>query len=111
MHTNAPDPLAVLQVATDYNISEEQAATAIERAARTTVHAWHGYADTCGLAPDDGNAMEAWFRSLGPAAPQAVLDDAVIAVVGADNILAEIYRKQAGRTRVMRTNRPHLRIH
>ncbi|MGD3109530.1 hypothetical protein [Streptomyces sp. YGL11-2] len=112
MHT--PNPLAVLQVAADHNISEEQAATAIEWAAHMTVHAWESYADTLGLAKSDGDAMEAWFRSLAPGAQNAVLDDAVIAVVGADHVLSEIYgaqdRERVGRRRVMRANRPRVRI-
>ncbi|GHE09199.1 hypothetical protein [Streptomyces alanosinicus] len=114
MHTMTPDPLAVLQVAADHSISEEQAATAIEWAAHMTVHAWESYADTLGLAKHDGDAMEAWFRSLPPGAQNAVLDDAVTVVVGADNVLAEIYRKQdakqASHRRVMRTNRPRVHI-
>ncbi|MFF4606127.1 hypothetical protein ACFY12_25725 [Streptomyces sp. NPDC001339] len=114
MHTMTPDPLAVLQVAADHNISEEQAATALEWAAYMTVHAWETHAYALDLEKGDGDAMEAWFRSLAPGAQNAVLDDAVTAVVGADNVLAEIYRTQGrermGRRRVMRTNRPRVHI-
>ncbi|MFI6088481.1 hypothetical protein [Streptomyces sp. NPDC051218] len=115
MHTMTPDPLAVLQVATEHNITEEQAATAINWAAHMTVHAWEAYADTAGLVTRSGDAMEAWFRTLGPGAQSSVLEDAVAAVVGADSVLSEIYRKQGGqqpaRVRVLRTNRPRVRIH
>ncbi|MGG2460515.1 hypothetical protein ACO0M4_11945 [Streptomyces sp. RGM 3693] len=113
MHTT-PDPLAVLQVAIDHNISEEQAATALEWAARMTVHAWETHAYALGLEKGDGDAMEAWFRSLALNAQTAVLDDAVTAVVGADNVLAEVYRehdiKQGRRARIMRTNRRRVHI-
>ncbi|MGW6021296.1 hypothetical protein [Streptomyces sp. NPDC055099] len=115
MRTMTPDPLTVLQVATMHNISEEQAATAINWAAHMAVHAWEAYADTLGLMKKDGDAMAAWYSTLGPDLRSSVLEDAVTAVVGADNVLAEIYRKQDGqdlaRARVMRTNRPRVRIH
>ncbi|MEU4999322.1 hypothetical protein [Streptomyces sp. NPDC021622] len=115
MRTMTPDPLAVLQVATMHNITEEQAATAINWAAQMTVHAWEAYADTLGLVKKDGVAMEAWFSTLGPDLRSSALEDAVTAVVGADSVLAETYRKQDGhqppRARVMRTNRPRVRIH
>ncbi|MBT2676839.1 hypothetical protein J7E95_39860 [Streptomyces sp. ISL-14] len=115
MRTMTPDPLAVLQVATMHNITEEQAATAINWAAHMTVHAWEAYADTRGLVKKDGAALEAWFSTLGPDLRSSVLEDAVTAVVGADRVLAEIYSKQDGqqpaRARVMRTNRPRVHIH
>lgn len=115
MHTTTPDPLAVLQVAAEHNITEEQAATAINWAAHMTVHAWEAYADTLGLVKKDGDAMEAWYSTLGPGTQSSVLEDAVTAVLGADSVLTEIYRKRDGqqlaRERVMRTNRPRVHIH
>lgn len=114
MHTMTPDPLAVLQVAAEHDISEEQAATAIQWAAHLTVHAWESHAASHDLPESDSAAMQAWFRSLPPGTQNAVLDDAVAAVVGADSVLAGIYRaqdrKRTGRARVMRTNRPHVHI-
>ncbi|MFE3182727.1 hypothetical protein ACFXKR_17925 [Streptomyces violascens] len=115
MRTMTPDPLAVLQVAEMHDITEEQAATAINWAAHMTVHAWESYADTFGLVKKDGDAMVAWHSMLDPDLRSSVLDDAVTAVVGADAMLAEIHRtqdsQQPARARVMRTNRPRVRIH
>lgn len=110
MHAPLPDPLAVLQVATEHRITEEQAATAIEWAAHLTVHAWGTYAGLLGIEERDGRAMEAWFHSLPSATRAAVLDDAVAAVVDADNALADIYLQKDRQTRVIRTNRPRVHI-
>ncbi|MEV0445912.1 hypothetical protein AB0I84_10490 [Streptomyces spectabilis] len=110
MHAPLPDPLAVLQVATDRGITEEQAATAIEWAAHLAVHAWGAYAELVGVENKDGSAMEAWFHSLPADTRAAVLDDAVTAVLGADNALADIYQQQDRRGRVMRTNRRRVHI-
>ncbi|MEU7583804.1 hypothetical protein AB0B50_40210 [Streptomyces sp. NPDC041068] len=111
MHAPLADPLAVLQVATEHNITEEQAATAIEWAAHLTVHAWDAYAELLGAEKKDGRTMEAWFHSLPAATRAAVLDDAVTAVIGADNALADVYRQRDRRARVIRTNRRRVRIH
>lgn len=113
-----PDPLHVLQVATEYQIPEDQAATAIIWAARMTAHAWDVCADVLGLVKDDYVAMVAWFHSLGSDARRELMDDAVAAVVGADKVLDEIYRERDGkravhgcaRSRVLRTNRPRVHI-
>ena len=116
MHTIAPNPLTVWQIATEHGISEDQAATAVTWASHMTGHAWEPYADRLGLVIENGDAMETWFRSLGPAASRAVIDEAVTAVIGAENVLAEVYRQwyaeQArGRSRrPMRTNRPRVHI-
>lgn len=116
MHTLPPNPLAICHVASEHGISEEQAATAITWASHMTVHAWEAYADRFGLASKDGDAMEAWFRSLGPEASSAVIDEAVTAVIGAESVLAEIYQQRdAERARrrsrqPMRVNRPRVRI-
>lgn len=116
MHTPAPNPLTVWQVATEHGISEEQAATAVTWASHMTVHAWEAYADRFGLVANDGDAMEAWFRSLGPEASSAVIDEAVTAVIGAESVLAKIYQQRDAERarrrprRPTRVNRPRVRI-
>ncbi|MFD3667210.1 hypothetical protein [Streptomyces sp. NPDC058672] len=115
MHTPLPDPLAVLKLATERRISEEQAAAAITWAAHLTVEAWHEYADFWDKARDDHAAMEMWLALLGDDR-MSLLDDAVGIVLGADNVLEQLYRERDAQrgdrqVRVIRTNRPRVRIH
>ncbi|KUL23206.1 hypothetical protein [Streptomyces regalis] len=114
MHDPLPDPLAVLKLAADKAISEEQAATAMNWAARMTVDAWHEYADFWGQSRDDLLAMDRWLTLLGDS-QMSLLDDAVSMVLGAESILEELYRESdsenPGRqARAIRTNRPRIHI-
>jgi hypothetical protein len=117
MHTMTPDPLAVLQVAEMHDITEEQAATAINWAAHITVHAWDAYADYWGLDSEDGAAMEKWEAQLHTTDRRAILEVAVAAVKSPDGVLADVYRRrdegqsELRAARVMRTNRPRVHIH
>ncbi|MGB8946925.1 MAG: hypothetical protein WCD21_42825 [Streptomyces sp.] len=115
MRTPLPDPLAVLKLATERGISEEQAATAITWAAHLTVETWHEYADFWDKARDDHAAMELWLAMLGDDR-MSLLDDAVERVLGADNALEQLHRERNTQrsdrqARVTRTNRPRIRIH
>ncbi|WP_327356300.1 hypothetical protein [Streptomyces sp. NBC_01304] len=115
MHAPLPDPLAVLKLAAEKNISEGQAAAAIDWAARLTVEAWHEYADFWGKTRDDLTAMELWLALLGDD-HVSLLDDAVSMILGAENVLEQMYRERDAdhgdrQARVIRTNRPRIRIH
>ncbi|MGW0731698.1 hypothetical protein [Streptomyces sp. NPDC002851] len=114
MNETLHDPLAVLQVAAEHDISEEQAATAMTWAGHMLIHAWREYAHFWGLDHTDSAAMERWGDLIGTQERRSLLQEAISAVTGADKVLAEIYRKQdiqqPHRQRVLRTNRPRVRI-
>ncbi|WP_406260504.1 hypothetical protein OIA45_19825 [Streptomyces chartreusis] len=114
MHDPLPDPLAILKLAADKGISEEQAATAMNWAARMTVDAWHEYADHWSRSRDDLVAMARWLTLLGDS-QMSLLDDAVSMVLGAESVLEELYRESGSehsvrQVRAIRTNRPRIHI-
>ncbi|MCX4666421.1 hypothetical protein OG453_07030 [Streptomyces sp. NBC_01381] len=108
------DPLAVLQVATEHDISEEQASTAMTWAGHMLIHAWREYARFWGQSLEDSAAMERWGALISTEERRSVLEDAIEAVKGADQVLDTIYREQDAhllhRRRALRTNRPRVRI-
>ncbi|MFE2527458.1 hypothetical protein ACFXEL_24805 [Streptomyces sp. NPDC059382] len=118
-----PDPIAVLHVARNYAVTEQQAEVALTWASVDMSVQWGEFAMAAGLDEADGEAMDRWSRQF-PHIRQDVLDDAIANVTAApapvlqpipdpvDLLLAEVRRAPAlcRPASPMRTNRRRVHI-
>ncbi|MCY0939253.1 hypothetical protein [Streptomyces sp. H34-S4] len=121
MNIPFPHPLHVLDIASRYAVTEQQAEVAITWAAVDTVCMWEDYARANGLDESDGDVMETWGAKRTPEDHRAVLDTAIANITNGahivldpvDELLCEVRRTVAPAstrlTRPMRTNRPRIR--
>ncbi|MCP3759660.1 hypothetical protein [Streptomyces sp. TBY4] len=116
-----PDPIAVLHVARNYAITEQQAEVTLTWASVNMAVQWAEFAVAAGLDEADGEAMSRWSEQF-PTIRIEVLEEAVANVTAApapvlnpvDRLLAEVRRAPAPAlcrpASPMRTNRSRVRI-
>lgn len=116
-----PDPIAVLHVARNYAITEQQAEVALTWASVNMAVQWSEFATAAGLDEADGEAMSRWSQQF-PTIHIEALDEAIASVAAApapvlnpvEQLLTEVRRAPAPAlyrpASPMRTNRSRVRI-